>query len=319
MIVGIGGGIGASRLWRPLAREVGEDELTLVVNTGDDLWHHGLRICPDLDTTLYALAGLQDTDRGWGRSGETFEAMSMLAELGEQVWFHLGDRDLATHLLRTGRLHAGTGLAEITRQLAVALGAGTRVLPMSEQEVPTRLLVEGGEMLHYQEFLVRHAARPQVRRVVHAGATEAAPAPGVLDAIAAADLVVVAPSNPLASVSPVLAVPGIRDALSATPAPVVAVTPIVSGVPITDPGETRRAASRAALLASTGRAHTATSAAELLAQECDLFVLDNADAVQASAIADLGLEVVLADTLPGGDLVERLRALAPQPIVSEGR
>ncbi|MGH8931015.1 MAG: 2-phospho-L-lactate transferase CofD family protein, partial [Egibacteraceae bacterium] len=245
-IVGLGGGIGASRLWRALAGAVPLESLTLVVNTGDDLWYYGLRVYPDLDTTVYALAGRQDTERGWGVRGESWRCMAALRSLGQalghEVWFNLGDTDLATHLLRTGLLREGTGLAEVTARLAAAMGVRARVLPMTEDEVTTRVEVAGGRTLHYEEFLVRHSAAPAVQRVIYEGAGRATPAPGVLDALAEADLVVLGPSNPLASIAPILAVPALRPALRARRAEIVAVSPIVAGTPITDPGEQRRAA-----------------------------------------------------------------------------
>lgn len=301
----MGGGVGASRLWRALLQRVEADGLTLVVNTGDDLWIHGLRVCPDLDTTAYALSGRQDVERGWGLGGETFRAMDALRGLnrlpgGQEPWFNLGDTDLATHLFRTGRLFQGRPLSRVTAELAAALGVvGTRLLPMSDDEVETHVHTVSGLLLHYQEFFVRRGAAAELRQVVHRGAERARPAPGVLAAIAGAELVVLAPSNPLASIAPILAVPGVRSALAATRAPVVAVTPVVSGVEITDPGDARRAASRAVLLRTVGLSHTASSAASLLRGLADVFVLDRADAVEADAIAAMGLTVALADTLVG--------------------
>jgi LPPG:FO 2-phospho-L-lactate transferase len=294
--VGLGGGIGAARLWPVIRDAVGPSALTVVANTGDDLWMHGLRICPDVDTTLYALSGLQDRARGWGRRGESFRCMDALRALGHDVWFHLGDLDLATHLLRTGLLHDGVGLAEVTRRLALAMRVSTPVLPMTEHEVTTRVETDTG-LLHYEEFLVRDHAVPAVHRVVHEGLSEARPTPGVLDAIAAAELVVLAPSNPVASMAPILGVPGVRDALRAAAAPVIAVSAIVSGVAIDDPGEQIRAASRAALLAAVGVPATATGVASLYTDLCGRFVLDVADADEADAIAALGMEPVVASTL----------------------
>lgn len=296
-IVGLGGGIGASRLWTALAAAVDPADLTLVVNTGDDLWHHGLRVCPDLDTTLYALSGRQDTERGWGVRGESWRSMDALRELGQEVWFNLGDRDLATHLLRTGMLRDGAGLAAVTDRLATAMGVGVRVLPMTEDEVTTRVEIAGGRVLHYEEFLVRHGAVPVVKRVIYSGAECAQPAPGVLDALAAADLIVLGPSNPLASIAPILAVPSLREALRSARAEVVAVAPIVTRVPITDPGEERRAAARAALLASIDRPSTAAAVAGLYRDLADRFVLDSADADQVDAVRTAGMKPVLAPTL----------------------
>ena len=307
MIVGLGGGVGASRLWRALLAETGGTDLTVVVNTADDLWVHGLRVCPDIDTTLYALSGRQDLERGWGVRGETWRAMDALRRLGGDPWFNLGDLDLGTHLFRTGLLREGVGLAEVTGRLAAAMGLGTTVLPMTEDEVTSYVLTAAGELLHFQEFHVARRSRDEVRALTYRGVETAQPAPGVLAAILTADLVVIAPSNPLASVAPILALPGVREALRATAAPVVAVTPIVSGVPITNPGEQHRADTRAGLLRSIGLSHTASSAASLLRDVADAFVLDRTDEIEAETIAAFGLDVVLADTLAtelGGGTVE---------------
>lgn len=294
-VVGLGGGIGASRLWTALAPEV--DDLTLIVNTADDLWHYGLRVCPDLDTTLYALSGRRDEARGWGLRNESWRAMGALKALGDEAWFNLGDLDLGTHLLRTGMLCDGAGLAEVTRRLATAMGVTARVLPMTEQEVTTLVRLTTGEVMHYEEFLVKRGAEPPVERVLHDGVHSARPAPGVLEAIAAADLVVIAPSNPVASVAPILAVPQLRAAVGASGADVVAVSPIVAAVPITDPGERRRAASRAALLAAEGVPATPEGVASVYTGLVRRFVLDTADAGRADAVAALGTRPVVADTL----------------------
>ncbi len=296
-IVGIGGGIGASRLWAALAAAVDSARLTLVVNTADDMWLHGLRICPDIDTTLYALSGRQDPDRGWGPRGDTYRCMDALRGLGHPVWFNLGDLDLATHLLRTGWLAEGAGMVEVTARLASALGVRARVLPMTEHEVTTRIETVGGATLHYEEFLVRCAAEPPVHRVRYDGIDRAHPAAGVISAIAAADVVVLGPSNPLASVAPVLGLPGVREALRSVADRVVAVSPIVSGVPITHPGERLRAASRAALLASVGVPATAAGVAGLYRDVCRRYILDEADAAESGLIRKLGIEPVVAPTL----------------------
>lgn len=238
-VVGLGGGIGASRLWCALAGAV---DLTVVVNTGDNLWYHGLRVCPDIDTVLYALSGRQDLDRGWGVTGETWRCMDALRDLGEDVWFNLGDLDLATHLRRTGLLRSGLGLAEVTLGQAAALGVEVRVPPATEAELTTRIETADGHDLHYEEFLVRHGAAVPVSSVRYAGASVARPAPGVAEAVAAADVVILGPSNPVASIGPILAVPGLGDAIRLA-ANVVAVTPIVGGVPV---AERARSAGRGA-------------------------------------------------------------------------
>jgi LPPG:FO 2-phospho-L-lactate transferase len=317
VIVGLGGGIGAARLWRALLDRVDPGELTLITNTGDDLWWYGLRVCPDLDTVLYALTGRQDTERGWGRRGETWRTRDALRELGEQPWFNVGDLDLATHLYRTGALRAGHRLSEITAELAAAAGLRARLLPMTDDEVETHVALACGRAVHYQEFYVRRQAADRVLGVEYRGAADAKPAPGVLEAIGAAERILLAPSNPLASIGPILAVPGVRDAVAAAAAPVLAVTPIVTGVPIGDPAEQRRADSRAALLDAVGLPNTARSAAELLRDLLDCFVLDSADGKNFDDTG-LGMGVIAAPTLvdeqgrfprdrrSGRDLVELL-------------
>jgi LPPG:FO 2-phospho-L-lactate transferase len=297
MITMLGGGIGASRLWTGL-REAAVDRmpLTAVVNTADDVWLHGLRICPDVDTLLYGLSGVRDEDRGWGIAGDTFRCMAQLRRLGGDAWFSLGDIDLAVHLLRTGRLLEGATLTTVTRELAERLGVGVRVLPMTDDEVHTRVSTPSGP-LHYQEYFVREECRPPVTAVEHVGLVSARPAPGVLEAISTADLVVLGPSNPVASISPILGLRGVREALHARTGPVVAVTPVISNIPITEDGEQRRAASRAALLAARGLAHRASAVAGLYRDVIDAFVLDVADGDQHGEVAALGLHVIIADTL----------------------
>jgi LPPG:FO 2-phospho-L-lactate transferase len=296
-ITGLGGGVGASRLWRALAAKAGQQSLTLVVNTADDLRLHGLRICPDIDTVLYALSGRQDAERGWGVKDESFRCMAALAGLGGEAWFSLGDLDLATHLYRTGRLAAGAGLAAVTAALARALGVTARVLPMTEDDVTTVIETAGGRRLHYEEYLVREACRPEPARVRFDGLDRAAPAPGVLAAISAADLVVLGPSNPMASMAPILGLPGVTEALRERRDRVIAVSPIVSGVPVTGEGEHRRAVSRAALLRAAGVPPTAAGVAGLYRDVCSRFIYDVADRAEAAAIAAAGVEPVPAELL----------------------
>jgi LPPG:FO 2-phospho-L-lactate transferase len=296
-IVGLGGGIGASRLWQALAEVVDPALLTFVVNTGDDMWMHGLRICPDLDTVCYRLSGRADPQRGWGLQGETFHCMDALAEIGDPPWFNLGDGDLATHLFRTGALRAGAGLAEVTARLANALGVRAKILPMTEREVVTEVIATDGSVLHYEEFLVRHETQVPVAAVRYRGIDDATPAAGVLEAIRQADLVVLGPSNPVASILPILAVKGVGAALRNATCPVVAVTPIVSGIPIESPDEARRARSRAVLLASRDVPARASAVAGLYRDLCDVFVVDEADGNEASAIASVGIKPYTANTL----------------------
>jgi LPPG:FO 2-phospho-L-lactate transferase len=306
MIACLGGGIGAARLWRALVRAGYADQLVIVVNTGDDLWRYGLRVCPDLDTVLYTLSERADTERGWGLRGESFRCMEALRALGEDPWFNLGDTDLATHLLRTAWLREGVALAEVTRLLGAAMEVPARVLPMCEQQVGTEVRLQDATWIGYQDFFVRRSAREPLSDARLAGVDAATPAPGVIDAIRDAELVVLGPSNPLASVLTILQVPGVEDAVRAAAAPVVAVTPVVSGIPIDDPGEAARAHSRAALLRTRGLAHTASAVATLYRELADVFVLDATDAGERDEIAALGLEVLVTPTLVHRGLADAL-------------
>lgn len=297
-VVGLGGGIGASRLWTALASACPPGALTLVVNVADDVWMQGLRACPDIDTVIYALSGRQEPARGWGVSGDTFECMQALRQLGEDVWFNMGDRDLATHLVRSQLVRQGVPLADVTARLAAAMEVPARVLPVTNDEVRTVIRTAGGTELGYQEFLVQRRAADEVAEVRWDGLSASQPAEGVIDAIAGADLIVIGPSNPVASVLPILGVPGVSEAIRCSTAKVVAVTPVVASVPIGDEGEARRARSRSGLLAAYGLPHRASSVARLYADLIDVFVVDEADADEENGpIADLGVEVVTGRTL----------------------
>ncbi|MBO9523842.1 MAG: 2-phospho-L-lactate transferase [Nocardioidaceae bacterium] len=244
----LSGGVGGARFLQGVLRLVettrSTTEVTVVANTGDDIWLHGLKVCPDLDTVMYTLGDGIDTERGWGRTGETWHAKEELAAYGvEPTWFGLGDRDLATHLVRTQMLDAGYPLSAVTealckRWLAPTYGAGVRLLPMSDDRIETHVVIDdpdaapgSGEQkaVHFQEYWIKHQAAVPAHAVVPIGADKATPAPGVLEAIAEADLVLLPPSNPVVSVGTILAVPGIREALAATSAPVVGVSGIVGG------------------------------------------------------------------------------------------
>jgi len=308
-IVGLGGGIGASRLWRVLAAAAAAEPLTLVVNTAGDLRLHGLRICPDIDTVLYALSGRQDPERGWGVREESFRCMAALDGLGGQAWFRLGDVDLATHLYRTGLLGGGATLTEVTARLAGSLGITARVLPMTDDDVSTVVVTADGCRLHYEEYLVREEGAPAVRGVRFEGIGQARPAPGVLAAIEAADIIVLGPSNPVASMLPILGLPGVTEALRRRRDRVTAVSPIVAAVTITDPAGRRRSHSRAALLAAVSLPATAAGVARLYRDVCARFVYDPADRDEAARIAAHGVEPV-----PAGLLLHR--GAAPAALLS---
>ncbi|MEU1808736.1 2-phospho-L-lactate transferase [Micromonospora aurantiaca (nom. illeg.)] len=237
-IVVLTGGIGGARFLlgvRVYAREVGA-EVTAVVNVGDDLLLHGLKVCPDLDSVLYTLGGGADPERGWGRAGETWTVKNELAAYGaEPNWFGLGDKDVATHLVRTQMINAGYPLSQVTEALAARWQPGVRLLPATDDRLETHAVVtdeQGRRAIHFQEWWVRYRAGVPTDRFVFVGADAAKPAPGVVEAIAAADVVLIAPSNPVVSIAPVLAVPGLRDAVAGGPAPVVGVSPIIGGAPV---------------------------------------------------------------------------------------
>ena len=233
----LAGGIGGSRFLLGL-RELGHD-ITVIGNTGDDVTVWGLRVCPDLDTVMYTLGGGISADRGWGREGETFRVRDELNEYAETIvvvdptgWFGLGDLDIATHLLRTQWLRAGVPLSEVTRRLCHRWEPGVELLPMTDDPVETHVTLAGGETVHFQEWWIRLRAETPAQRIELTGASAASPAPGVLDAIANADVVLLPPSNPVVSIGTILSVPGIADALRAAEAPVVGLSPIIGGAPV---------------------------------------------------------------------------------------
>jgi LPPG:FO 2-phospho-L-lactate transferase len=287
-VVALAGGIGAARFLRGLVRVVPADALTVVVNTGDDLHLHGLHISPDLDTITYTLGGGVHPVQGWGRADERGTVATELAErYREPSWFTLGDRDLATHLLRTGMLAAGATLSEVTARIAAAWELPLRLLPMTDDDVATMIETVDGRTLHFQEWWVGERAKPDVVAVRLDGAADARPAPGVLDAIADAAVVLLCPSNPVVSIGTILDVPGIRAALRE--AIVVGVSPIVGGRVV------RGMADR--LLPAIGAEVSARGVAALYADFLDGWVIDHADAAHADGIAGTGVAVRVTDTI----------------------
>ena len=287
-IVVIAGGVGAARFLAGLVRAIPPQTVTVVVNTADDVEVHGLHVSPDIDSVVYRLAGIADEQRGWGLAGETWRMLGMLDRLGAETWFQLGDADAGTHLWRTGRLRRGAKLSAVTADQCAALGVRCHVLPMSDQRVTTRVTCAGLGELHLQEWFVRERCAPRVERVRFDGVERARPAPGVLEAVAAADALVIAPSNPVISVGPVLAVPGLRAALQDVPRG-VAVTPIVGGTAVKGPA--------AGLLAAQGVEVSAAGVAGLYADCIQAMVVDQRDAEVVPAVEALGLEAVVTDTL----------------------
>lgn len=288
MMVALAGGIGGSKLLMGLQAVVPVEELVVIANTGDDFEHFGLRICPDLDTVTYTLGGHVDPKSGWGRDSDTFNCLRGLEELGAAAWFQLGDRDLATHLFRTQLLRDGVGLAEVTRRLARRLGVQISILPATESYHPTLVMTSRG-VLHIQEYLVRERCRPQLRGFLYQEIESARPAPGVVEALDEADVIVICPSNPIISIGPILSVPGIRAALRRSSALRIVVTPIVAGRALKGPA--------AKMMGELGMAVSPLGVARLYQDFTDIFVTDQKDAALKPRLEALGLRARLTDTV----------------------
>jgi len=301
MIVVLSGGVGGSRFLQGLTRVVPPEEVIAVVNTGDDEVFYGLHVSPDPDIVTYALAGIVDEERGWGVRGDTFRWLEAMRRFGHDTWFQIGDLDLATHLYRTRRLRQGTALSQVAAELAQRLGVRTRILPMSDDPARTIVETDAGD-LPFQRYLVERRARDHVRGLRYQGIEQARPAPGVLDALARADAVLIAPSDPLASIGPILALPGVRETLRARRDRVVAVTPIVAGRSLRPPA--------AELLAGLGHEVSALGVARLYRDLAHAFVIDREDEALAGEVRALGLEPVVADTVMRDDASKEALARA---------
>lgn len=288
-ILALSGGVGGAKLAAGLAAVLPPERLTIVVNTGDDFEHLGLTICPDIDSVIYALVGLNDTQRGWGVVDESWRMMEMLGRLGEETWFNLGDRDLAMHLARSWRLRAGETLSQVTARLAVALGIAHRVAPMSDQAVRTQVETEAG-WLDFQRYFVAEQCRPVATAIRFEGAG-AAPSPVLAQALARDDLaaIVICPSNPFLSVDPILAVAGVRETLEHTEVPRIAVSPLVGGKAVKGP--------LSKLLAELASGSDNLALARHYGALVDSFVIDRSDATDAEGLRALGLSVTVTETL----------------------
>jgi LPPG:FO 2-phospho-L-lactate transferase len=287
-VFALAGGVGGAKLSAGLQDALPAGDFTVVVNTADDFDLWGLRICPDLDTVMYTLADLANLETGWGVAGESFGALGMLARYGEDTWFRLGDKDLATHVLRTARLRAGERLTRITADLAGALGVSGVILPMCDEPVATVLDTPDGS-LEFQEYFVRRRQRDEVLGIDLRGIEDARPTDAVLEALAAADLVVFCPSNPVVSIGPILAVPGMREALAASRAPKIAISPIVGGRALKGPADR--------MLASLGHEVSATGVARMYGGLVEGMVVDRADEAERSEIEALGMRVLATDAI----------------------
>ncbi len=294
-VVALAGGVGGAKLADGLQSHLG-DRLTVIVNTGDDCERHGLLVMPDHDTVLYNLAGIEQANLGWGIEGDTHAVMDQLGRYGEPTWFALGDRDLALHVARTARLRTGGRLTEVCLALQRSLGVPARILPMADEPVRTEVRTRDG-WLEFQEYFVHRRQEPDVVEVRFAGIEAARCTPEMMDALEAAAAIVICPSNPVVSVGPILAVPGMRAAVASARArrvPVIAVSPIVGGRALKGPADR--------MLASLGHEPSALGVARLYADVADTFVLDDEDRALAPAVAGLGMCPIVTDTIMTNDV-----------------
>ncbi|MEO2165898.1 MAG: 2-phospho-L-lactate transferase [Acidimicrobiales bacterium] len=290
MIVTLAGGVGAARFLKGLRLVKPPSELVAIVNTGDDTVLHGLHISPDLDTVMYSLAGADNPETGWGLAGETWQAMAALERLGGPTWFSLGDKDLATHLYRTGRLAEGGSLSQITQELCAGFGVEIILLPMSDQPVRTSVtLADSGQEVGFQEYFVALRHEVPIDGLRFEGAATSTPAPGVLAALAEASTIIIAPSNPLVSLGPLWSVPGLADAVKARRSNVVAVSPIVDGAALKGPA--------ARMLTELGHEASVLGVAKLYKDLASVLVIDHADAHLANQVEATGMRCVVTDTI----------------------
>jgi LPPG:FO 2-phospho-L-lactate transferase len=284
--------VGASKLLWGLARVMDPSELTIIVNTGDDIRLHGLHISPDLDIVTYTLAGAVNAETGWGLAGDTFYALEVLSRYGGPAWFNLGDRDLATHIHRTAMLASGSTLSETADSIRRGWGVAAKILPMSDDFVPTIIVTDRGEM-HFQEYLVQHRAEPEVRDIHFEGIENARPAPGLIEALEAADGIIFCPSNPLISLGPIIAVAGVREKLWDLRERVVAISPLVEGRSLKGPSDR--------MLAQCGCEATSLGVAHLYSDIAGTLVIDPADERLRTAIEALGVKVAVEPSVMRGD------------------
>lgn len=288
MIVVLAGGVGAARFLQGLVQVVPQERLTIIVNTGDDRDFYGLHVSPDIDIVTYTLAGVVDETHGWGIRNDTYNTMQQLTRYGNEDWFLLGDRDLATHIHRTNLLRQGKTLSEVTDDLRKHFGLQLCILPMSDQPVATHIQTPAG-LFHFQEYMVKRRCADEVQDVIFIGADQARPAPGVLDILKEAEAILIAPSNPIVSIGSILAIPGIHDILHEASAMAVAVSPIVGGAPIKGPADK--------LMRGLGMQVSAAGVARCYRDFLDVMVIDEQDAHLVSEIEDLGIPTVVTNTI----------------------
>ncbi|HYA78506.1 MAG TPA: 2-phospho-L-lactate transferase [Verrucomicrobiae bacterium] len=288
MITALAGGVGAARFLTGLVKLVKEEDVSVIVNTGDDIKMFGLHISPDIDIVAYTSAGIVDEEKGWGIKGDTFQCLEMIKKLGYETWFNLGDKDFATHIFRTNLLNKGFTLSQVTDKICNALGLKIAILPMTNDKFETWIKIGEG-LIHFEEYFVKREAKDKVLGVEFVGAAHAKPSPKVVDSIVDAEMVVICPSNPVVSIGTILSVDGIRDALKRTSAKVVGVSPIVAGAPIKGPADK--------LLSGLGFEVSAFSVAKLYADFLETFVIDIKDAGEKNRIEQLGINVKVTDTV----------------------
>lgn len=307
MIVVLAGGVGAARFLQGVVQVVPQEQLTVIVNTGDDRDFYGLHVSPDIDIVMYTLAGIVDEKNGWGIRDDTHYTMQQLTSYGNEDWFQLGDRDLATHIHRTNLLRQGKSLSEITDSLRTSLGLKLRILPMSDQPIATHIQTPTG-LLHFQEYMVKNRCSDEVQDVVFVGTEQAKPAPGVLEALKEAEAILIAPSNPIVSIGSILAVPGIHDVLHEASGMVVAVSPLIGGAPIKGPADK--------LMRGLHLEVSAVGVARCYRDFLDVMVIDEQDAHLIGAIEDLGIPAIATDTIMRDSAVKA--ALARRVIEAAG-
>ena len=307
-ILAIAGGVGGAKLVLGLTRVLPPNALTIVVNTGDDETFHGLHVSPDLDTVMYTLAGLSDQEQGWGLAGESFRTLDALGRLGADTWFRLGDIDLATHIRRTDMLRQGRTLSEATREMCASLGLAHAIVPMSDEPVRTIALTDEGE-LAFQDYFVRRRCEPAISGLRFEGAADASPSPGFRQALDECEAIVICPSNPLVSVGPVLAVPGVFDAIERFTGPRVAVSPIVGGEALRGPA--------AKMLAELGEQVSCVGVAHRYLGLVDVLVIDRADAQHVDEITHLGMRPYVTDTIMRTDEDKTRLALEMVRLIEE--
>lgn len=288
MITCLAGGVGAAKLIRGLVEVFNPEEITIIVNTADDIEMYGLYISPDVDIIMYTLANIVDKDKGWGIEKDTFNCLEMINKYGFETWFKLGDRDLATHIIRTFLMKKGLTLCEITKRLCKSLGVKAKIIPMTNDHVETRIVTNVGD-LHFQEYLVKRKMKDEVLKVYFKGIEKATPSPGVIESIMKAKAVIICPSNPIVSIGPILSLCGVKDALINTRAKTLAVSPIVGGKVLKGPADK--------LMKALGIEVSAYGVAKLYKDFLDLMIIDNIDSSLKERIEKLGIKVYVTNTI----------------------